>query len=94
MEPIDVNKKRPRDDESEALIKNLLDEETQAKKSKQAKSVRFQLPTEPASKGKTLAEIENEEGGPVKESMVSMAQTKRRMARSKAKDDGEGSAQP
>lgn len=92
MEPIDVNKKRPRDDESEALIQNLLSEETKAKKQKQVKSVRFQLPAETGSKGKTLAEIEDEEGGPVKESMVAMAQTKRRLARSKAKDDGRNPA--
>jgi CD2 antigen cytoplasmic tail-binding protein 2 len=32
-------------------------------------------------KGQTLAELENEEGGPVKESLVGMAQTKRAVKR-------------
>jgi hypothetical protein len=35
----------------------------------------------PGAKGMTLKEIEDEEGGPVKESMVGMAQVKRAVAR-------------
>ena len=38
-----------------------------------------------AGKGKTLAEIEADEGGPVRESMVGMAHAKRAMARKKGK---------
>ena len=79
MEPIDLDKKRPRDEFTESIVKEVLAEESQAKKAK--KGGPAPGAGVGARKGKTLAEIEDEEGGPVKESMVSMAQTKRRMAR-------------
>ena len=40
-----------------------------------------------ARKGKTLEQIESEEGGPVKESLVGMAQTRRAAKRKGAVDD-------
>jgi hypothetical protein len=85
MEPIDVNKKRPRDEFTDSIIKEMLDEEQEAKKAKKKGAEGHQ--GQPAKQGrrekKTLAEIEDEEGGPVRQSMVAMAQTKRAMARSK-----------
>lgn len=89
MEPIDLDKKRPRDEFTESIVKEVLAEESQAKKAK--KGGPAPGAGAGARKGKTLAEIEDEEGGPVKESMVSMAQTKRRMAR-KGAAAGEGPA--
>lgn len=76
---------RPRDAATEGLIKDLLEEEEQAKANKRAaKEMQGRAP----KKGKTLAEIEKDEGGVVRESMVAMAHTKRATARRGIKDAG------
>ncbi|KAG2483126.1 hypothetical protein HYH03_018016 [Edaphochlamys debaryana] len=75
--------KRERDEPTDTLIKSLLDEEQASKKQKRG-DVPDVAAEKPARKaGKTLAEIEQEEGGPVKESLVGMAQTKRALDRKK-----------
>lgn len=64
--------KRPRD-ATDLIVHEALQEDLKKKadkkRAKEGKPIR--------DKGKTLAEVENEEGGPVKESMVAMAHSKR-----------------
>ncbi|GIL85988.1 hypothetical protein Vretimale_9026 [Volvox reticuliferus] len=77
--------KRDRDEHTDSLIKSLLDEEKASKKQKRGSPQADVIakPAVPARKGKTFAEIEAEEGGPIKESLVGMAQTKRALDRKK-----------
>ncbi|GLC52767.1 hypothetical protein PLESTB_000665900 [Pleodorina starrii] len=78
--------KRDRDEHTDSLIKSLLDEEKASKKQKRGppqSDVGAKPAVPQARKGKTLAEIEAEEGGPIKESLVGMAQTKRALDRKK-----------
>ncbi|GIL61778.1 hypothetical protein Vafri_16164 [Volvox africanus] len=77
--------KRDRDEHTDTLIKSLLDEEKASKKQKRG-SPQADVGAKsavPARKGKTFAEIEAEEGGPIKESLVGMAHTKRALDRKK-----------
>lgn len=73
--------KRSRDSGTEAIVDELLEEfksEKEAKKSGRTREVK--------PKGKTFQEIEEEEGGPVKESLITAAQTKRAASRKQRKD--------
>ncbi|GLI71081.1 hypothetical protein VaNZ11_015992 [Volvox africanus] len=77
--------KRDRDEHTDTLIKSLLDEEKASKKQRRG-SPQADVGAKsavPARKGKTFAEIEAEEGGPIKESLVGMAHTKRALDRKK-----------
>ncbi len=82
--------KRPRT-ETESLIQQTLKEEEARKKSKKGGAPAAGAPPPGKKKdGKTLAEIEEEEGGPIKESLVGMAHVKRaanRKADGKEGDD-------
>ncbi|KIZ04688.1 hypothetical protein MNEG_3275 [Monoraphidium neglectum] len=75
--------KRPRDELTDRLIKEALEDEQRRKREKKGLPPVGTGPvtTRKAFKGKTLAEIEEEEGGPVKESLVGMAHTKRAQRR-------------
>jgi hypothetical protein len=77
----EILRKAPADN-TERMIQDILKADVARKK---AKSGGLEGPeksrAEKASKGKTLAEIEEEEGGPVKESLVGMAQVKRAQGR-------------
>ncbi|KXZ50512.1 hypothetical protein GPECTOR_16g687 [Gonium pectorale] len=77
---------KDRDEKTDTLIKSLLDEEKASKKQKKGPGD-VAASAAPARKGKTLAEIEAEEGGPVKESLVGMAQTKRALDRKRREVD-------
>lgn len=83
--------KRDRDEHTDSLIKSLLDEEKVSKKQKRGppQPVVDAKPVAQPRKGKTLAEIEAEEGGPIKESLVGMAHTKRALDRKKRDVDFE-----
>ncbi|GFR41660.1 hypothetical protein Agub_g2402, partial [Astrephomene gubernaculifera] len=72
-------------DEPDDFIKTLLNEEKASKKQKKSdphEDVRAQAAAA-VRRGKTFAEIEAEEGGPIKESLVGMAHTKRALDRKK-----------
>ncbi|PRW60637.1 CD2 antigen cytoplasmic tail-binding 2 [Chlorella sorokiniana] len=63
--------------DTDALIQQALkEEEAERKRAKKEKAAQAKE-TKAARKGKTLEQIEDEEGGPVKESQVGMAQTRR-----------------
>ncbi|GAB4814666.1 hypothetical protein N2152v2_001712 [Parachlorella kessleri] len=73
---------RPRDAKTDAIIQQALkDEEAEKKQKKQFRHQDAKV-AKVVKKGKTLEQIEAEEGGPVKESLVGMAQ-KRRAAKRK-----------
>lgn len=80
--------KRDRDEPTDTLIKSLLDEEQASKKQKKGGENAGPSTAAPAPvrRGKTLAEIEAEEGGPVKESLVGMAHTRRAENRKKREE--------
>ncbi|KAG1654178.1 hypothetical protein FOA52_009838 [Chlamydomonas sp. UWO 241] len=69
-------------DDVDALIRAELAADTAAKMARKAGK------GEPKPKGKTLAQIEEEEGGPVKESLLAVAQVKRAAARKPRKGKG------
>ncbi|GBF95150.1 hypothetical protein Rsub_07734 [Raphidocelis subcapitata] len=81
--PIPEIDSRPRDELTDRLIKEALEDEERRKRAK--KGLPPQGVPAPAAKrphkGKTLGEIEEEEGGPVRESLVGMAHTKRAQRR-------------
>eukprot|EP00775_Hariotina_reticulata_P009368 gene9368-9531_t len=81
--------KRPRDDLTDALIQEALQEEQERKRQKKAQqgSKQYQQVVKQQRKGQTLREIEESEGGPVKESLVGMAAVQRALRRKKAPDD-------
>jgi len=83
-----MSDKRKRDTDSvetEDIIQAALREEQEAKKAKKQVG-----PEDAADKGKTLGDIEEEEGGTIKESQVAMAQAKRTQKRKARKEDREG----
>jgi CD2 antigen cytoplasmic tail-binding protein 2 len=76
MDSEELSDKRPRDEFTESVIQDAIKEMEAAKKAKKASvagPVKMQK--------KTLEEIEDEEGGPVRESQIGMAQTKRALNR-------------
>eukprot|EP00878_Enallax_costatus_P019649 GHUV01020732.1.p1 GENE.GHUV01020732.1~~GHUV01020732.1.p1 ORF type:complete len:280 (+),score=100.80 GHUV01020732.1:257-1096(+) len=90
--PIPDIGKRPRDDLTDALIREALEEDEQRKRAKKGDvppSVKAK-----AVKGQTLREIEGEEGGPVKESMVGMAAVQRALRRKKGQADDDETGLP
>ena len=85
-----MNEKRKRDEGSsktEDIIQAALREQQEAKKAK--KQVGPDV-NEAADKGKTLGDIEQEEGGTIKESEVAMAHAKRTQKRKARKGTREG----
>jgi hypothetical protein len=76
----ELGDKRPRDDFTEALIRDALEEEEARKRAKKGGAPGQQVQRK-KPKGQTLREIEEEEGGPVKESLVSMAAVQRALRR-------------
>eukprot|EP00882_Tetradesmus_deserticola_P007686 GHRQ01008095.1.p2 GENE.GHRQ01008095.1~~GHRQ01008095.1.p2 ORF type:complete len:178 (+),score=82.66 GHRQ01008095.1:228-761(+) len=93
--PIPDIGKRPRDEETEALIREALQEEELSKRQKKG---------EPAAaggkqaarrqKGQTFAEWEAAQGGPVKESQVGMAAVKRALQRKQQRADDDETGLP
>lgn len=75
--------KRPRDELTDRLIKEALEDEQRRKREKKGLPPIGTGPvaTKKPQKGMTLAEIEDEEGGPVKESLVGMAHVRRAQRR-------------
>uniref|UniRef100_A0A1D1ZPP3 OCRE domain-containing protein n=1 Tax=Auxenochlorella protothecoides TaxID=3075 RepID=A0A1D1ZPP3_AUXPR len=71
---------------SETIIKAILDEEHREKQLKKKRKGQVEGTRKNEKKGKTLEEMEKEEGGPVQESLVPMAQTQRAAKRKGAKD--------
>lgn len=59
------------------VIKKALQEEEQTKKARKAAKAAQERANDDSQRGKTLEDLEHEEGGPIKESLVGMAQTKR-----------------
>ena len=87
-----MSDKRKRDTDSvetEGIIQAALREEQEAKKAKKQAGPN---PKDAADKGKTLGDIEEEEGGTIKESQVAMAQAKRTQKRKARKEDREGTS--
>ncbi|KFM25007.1 CD2 antigen cytoplasmic tail-binding protein 2 [Auxenochlorella protothecoides] len=71
---------------SDTIIKAILDEEHREKQLKKKRKGQVEGTRKNEKKGKTLEEMEKEEGGPVQESLVPMAQTQRAAKRKGAKD--------
>ena len=87
-----MSDKRKRDTDSvetEDIIQAALREEQEAKKAKKQVGPDSK---DAADKGKTLGDIEEEEGGTIKESQVAMAQAKRTQKRKARKEDREGTS--
>ena len=85
-----MNDKRKREDgssETEDIIQVALREQQEAKKAKKQLGPNDK---EAAAKGKTLDDIEQEEGGTIKESQVAMAHAKRTQKRKARKGTREG----
>ena len=85
-----MNEKRKRDEGSsktEDIIQAALREQQEAKKAKKQVGPDVK---EAADKGKTLGDIEQEEGGTIKESEVAMAHAKRTQKRKARKGTREG----
>ncbi|WIA19510.1 hypothetical protein OEZ85_004121 [Tetradesmus obliquus] len=93
--PIPEIGKRPRDDETEALIREALQEEELLKKQKKGEhAAAGAKPGARRQKGQTLAEWEAAEGGPVKESLVGMAAVKRALRRKQQRADDDETGLP
>ncbi|PSC74352.1 CD2 antigen cytoplasmic tail-binding 2 [Micractinium conductrix] len=73
--------------DTDALIQKALRAEEAERKAAKAHKQDADKQRKAAKKGKTLEQIETEEGGPIKESMVGMAHTKRAAKRKGAVDD-------
>ena len=85
-----MNEKRKRDEDSndtEDIIQAALREQQEAKKAKKQVGLDD---NEAVDKGKTLGDIEQEEGGTIKESEVAMAHAKRTQKRKARKGTREG----
>eukprot|EP00879_Flechtneria_rotunda_P017982 GHRR01018846.1.p1 GENE.GHRR01018846.1~~GHRR01018846.1.p1 ORF type:complete len:465 (+),score=234.70 GHRR01018846.1:373-1767(+) len=93
--PVPDMVQRPRDAFTDALIRGALEEEQQRKKQKKGEHCAGPKPNAASgarSKGQTLRQIEESEGGPVKESYVGIAAVQRALRRKRqAADDDETS---
>ena len=85
-----MSDKRKRGDDSnqtDDIVQAALREQQEAKKAKKQPG---SVVDHPANKGKTLSDIEEEEGGVIKESQVAMAHAKRTQKRKARKGTREG----